>query len=83
MPKTIPKMRMKALKLIQMGDSTHHQDHAITPVSLRTMKAIVKAPTNPIPPLELDELELFVIRTPLTKKPTRKQRVRRFPMRLR
>ena len=35
---------------IHKGDKTHNQDQAITPVSLRIMKIIVKVPAKPIPP---------------------------------
>ncbi len=51
---------------IQIGESTHTHDHAITPVNFRAMKRIVRRPTNPIPPelaLLLDELLLLVLYT--------------------
>jgi len=45
-------------KLIQRGESTHNHDQEITPVSLSTIKAIVRSPANPIPPDELERAEL-------------------------
>ena len=39
--KTIKANTMKIPKGIQSGAKTHHHDHAITLVSLRTMKATV------------------------------------------
>lgn len=41
--------------VIQIGDRTHHHDHPITPVSLRTMKVMVRSPVKPIPEDVLDE----------------------------
>lgn len=38
------------MALIQIGDSTHHHDQAITFVNLSTMNTIVSSPTKPIPP---------------------------------
>src|SRR5699024_6521119 len=38
---------------IQMGASTHSQLHEMTPVSFRTMKAMVSSPQKPIPPAVL------------------------------
>lgn len=35
---------------IQRGASTHHQDHAITPHSLRPMNRRVRSPKKPMPP---------------------------------
>ncbi len=40
---------------IQMGEITHHQDHAITPQSFSTMNAIVSAPAKPRPAEREDE----------------------------
>lgn len=48
---------MNIPKLIQIGDKTHHHDQSITWVNLRTMKAIVNNPANPIPPLDEDDEE--------------------------
>jgi hypothetical protein len=45
-------MIIAATKPIQIGDNTHHQDQLIYPMSLRTMKTIVRSPVNPIPLLE-------------------------------
>jgi hypothetical protein len=47
---------------IKIGLNTHHHDHAITPHSFNTMKAIVSKPVNPMP-LEL-ELELLISFSP-------------------
>ena len=44
---------------IHTGESTHHQDQLIIPVSFSTIKATVKRPVNPIP-LLLDELLLAI-----------------------
>jgi len=52
--------RTKA-KLIQMGDRTHHHDHAIYPVSFRPMKSTVKRPTNPMPPDDVVVLLLILL----------------------
>ena len=41
----------KAMRaLIQIGERTQIQDHAITLVSFRVMNTRVRSPTNPIPP---------------------------------
>ena len=51
--KTIsPPMANARTTVIQMGERTHHHDHAMTFVSLRTMKTIVRRPAKPIPPDE-------------------------------
>lgn len=44
---------------IQMGHKTHHHDHEISLVSLRTINTIQSNPKKPIPP---DELLLFAIK---------------------
>ena len=45
---------MKAMsKVIHIGLSTHHQDHAINPSSLRAINKIVNAPLKPSPELVL------------------------------
>lgn len=54
------KMEMTNPKLIQIGASTHHQDQAMWPVSLRVMKTMVRRPTNPIPPLDDEDLDMMV-----------------------
>lgn len=40
---------------IQIGDNTHHHDQAMYLVSFKTIKTMVRRPTNPMP----DELELL------------------------
>lgn len=51
---TIPKRKNA---LIQIGESTHHQDHAIFSSSLSVTNTMVNNPTNPISTLLLlDEL---------------------------
>lgn len=52
----IPAIR---IAVIQSGESTHAQDHAICPVSFRMMKATVRSPAKPTPSDEL-ELELLL-----------------------
>lgn len=47
-------------KEIQIGLKTNHQDHAMTPVSLRTMKVMVSKPAKPIPPEEEEEETIFL-----------------------
>lgn len=47
----------------QMGQRTHHHDHAITFVSLRTMKTIARIPVNPIPVAEFSIFICFTITT--------------------
>ena len=42
--------------LIQMGDSTHHQDQSIFPINLRTMNTMVSKPLNPMPLEDEDDL---------------------------
>ena len=37
-------------KLIQIGDSTHHQLQSMCPVSLRVMNTMVSSPVKPMPP---------------------------------
>jgi hypothetical protein len=44
-----------------IGANTHHQDHAITPVSLRVPKIKVNALKNPMPPLVLLLLLFFIV----------------------
>lgn len=46
---------------IHIGDNTHIQDQCITLHSFNTIKAIVNAPQNPIPPLFDGLLFLLVI----------------------
>ena len=46
---------------IQMGASTHSQLHEMTPVSFRTMKAMVSRPQKPIPPAALPLLLLLLL----------------------
>jgi hypothetical protein len=41
---------------IQIGLNTHHHDHVIVPMSLRTIKTIASNPQNPIPPLLPEDL---------------------------
>lgn len=48
---------------MRIGDQTHHHDQSIYPVSFKTIKAIVRRPVNPMPPLE-DELELSLTIAP-------------------
>ena len=57
----ITNTKAKRPKLIHSGLSTHHHDHAILPVSFKTIKTIVNSPTKPIPPdeLGLDELDIL------------------------
>lgn len=44
---------------IQIGERTHHHDHAMKPVSFKVMKTMVSRPTKPMPPvLEEDELDI-------------------------
>lgn len=47
----------------QMGQRTHHHGHAITFVSLRTMKTIARIPVNPIPVAEFSIFICFTIIT--------------------
>lgn len=42
---------------MKIGDSTQTHPQAMYPVSLSTIKAIVRRPTNPIPPEDEDEDE--------------------------
>jgi hypothetical protein len=46
---------------IHMGDKTHHQDHVMIPISLRTINTIVNKPPKPIPLEELLELLITLI----------------------
>lgn len=39
-------MAITTKKLIHNGDNTHHQDHVISPASLRAIKTIVNNPQN-------------------------------------
>lgn len=39
---------------IQRGQRTHHQDQAITPVSLNAMKSMARRPQKPMPPDDVD-----------------------------
>ena len=43
--------------LIQIGDNTHHHDHAMTLQSFRVMNTMVRRPAKPIPP----DVLLFVL----------------------
>jgi hypothetical protein len=45
---------------IQIGDNTHHHDHAITLVSLRPTKRTVSSPGRPIPPEEEEEDDMIL-----------------------
>jgi hypothetical protein len=45
---------------IQIGDNTHHHDHAITLVSLRPTKRTVSNPVKPMPPEEEEEEALMI-----------------------
>ena len=45
---------------IQIGDNTHHHDHAITLVSLRPTKRTVSNPVKPMPPEEEEEESLMI-----------------------
>jgi hypothetical protein len=51
------KKAIASRKEIQRGDSTHHQDQVICPVSFRPINNTVRRPGNPIP-LEEEELLL-------------------------
>lgn len=59
-----PMTRIAAMTiaLIQMGESTHHHDQAITSHNLSTTNAIVRSPTTPTP--LLDELESAISISP-------------------
>ena len=48
-------------RLIQRGDSTHHQDQVITLVSLRPTNNTVKAPVKLIPPEDEEDEEDIVL----------------------
>lgn len=48
--KKIPRIKRNRPKVIQSGESTHHQDQSITLVNFRTIKTIVSRPAKPIPP---------------------------------
>jgi len=41
---------MASRALIHKGDSTHHQDQLMYPVSLRPINNTVSKPGNPMPP---------------------------------
>ena len=45
---------------IQIGDNTHHHDHAITLVSLRPTKRTVSSPVKPMPQEEEEEEALMI-----------------------
>ena len=47
---------MASKALIHRGDSTHHQDQLMYPVSLRPINNTVSKPVNPMPPEEVEEL---------------------------
>lgn len=53
---------MTIINEIHIGESTHHHDQSIMSVSLSTMNAICSRPTNPIPPVLLEDDELAIIR---------------------
>ena len=53
---------MTMINEIHIGDNTHHHDQSIMSVSLSTMNAICRSPTNPIPPVLLEDDELDIIR---------------------
>lgn len=48
--RTITIIAKESASPIHSGERTQTHDHEITPVSLRTMNAIVSSPANPIPP---------------------------------
>ena len=47
--------------LIQIGESTHHHDQPILPMSFSTMNTIVSSPTKPMPPDDEDEFEFAML----------------------
>lgn len=49
-------MAMTSSGLIQSGDSTHHHDHEMYPVSFSAMNKIVSKPVKPMPPLAAVDL---------------------------
>ena len=59
--KTMPKMMRAIPVLSQSGDSTHHHDQSIFPVSFRPMNSTVSNDTKPPPPTltVLPELLIF------------------------
>jgi hypothetical protein len=61
MIKANPRITMASRALIHRGDSTHHQDQLMYPVSLRPINNTVSKPGNPMPPEEVEVL-LDIIR---------------------
>lgn len=61
MPKMMASTATSSTTPIHSGESTHIHDHVMYPVNFRPMNRMVKRPTNPIPPLELDEDELDIL----------------------
>jgi len=61
MIKANPRITMASKRLIHIGDSTHHQDQLMCPVSLRPINNTVSKPGNPMPPEEVEVL-LDIIR---------------------
>ena len=57
--KTVRTIKAVNEQEIHIGDSTHHHDQSIFPMSLSVMNTMVSKPTNPIPPLEFDRLSLI------------------------
>jgi len=56
MIKTTEKNNKASRALIHSGDSTHHQDQLMCPVSLRPINNTVSKPGNPMPPEEVEVL---------------------------
>jgi hypothetical protein len=52
---------------IHKGDSTHHQDHVITPPNLSPMNNTAKREQNPIPPPPTVLLDSDITSSPLKK----------------
>jgi len=56
MIKAILRKAIASRALIHSGDSTHHQDQLMCPVSLRPINNTVSKPGNPMPPEEVEVL---------------------------
>jgi len=56
-----PAITAARIRLIQIGESTHHHDQSITSVSFKMMNTMVRRPVKPMPPLLL---ELLLIVSP-------------------
>ena len=76
-PATVSNAAIKT-KDIQIGDSTHHQDHAITPHSFSAIKSTVKRVASPGPAAEICVLFSFMSFFPLFRHVL--QRCNRFPI---